>query len=470
MMRSLSRYLLVGTGLALAAGCPGREVSRVDPNQAKEQQTKIPVSVNRDIDILFVVDDSGSMRQEQEALSQNFPRFIEVLEGIEGGLPNVHIGVISSNVGTGPVGGGGEACSGNGDNGILQVAAACPALTDGKRYIVDTLTNAETGQREFNYSGDLATQFSCMAQLGTTGCGFEQHLESMKRALSNNSENAGFLRDDAFLAVIFIQDEDDCSAKDRMVFDPSQDGRDEPLGELSSFRCFEFGTVCEPADERTLGPRQNCEPDEGSQYMESINAYIDYLKGLKSDPSKVIVAAITGDEEPVVVGIDPERDELWAEPVCVVCPDGSGSGCSLDANDPGGALVSAAPAVRMRSFLDAFPQRSTWQNICTYENGQVDFSGALTQIAVLLKTVVGNPCIEGNLVMPIECSVSDVRNLGQDNQEEFPIPSCADSGPPCWDLVADDSCNTETGLSLEIDRGGSDPPSDTTVVARCLAE
>ena len=32
------------------------------------------------IDILFVVDDSGSMQQEQDNLADNFPKFIEVLE------------------------------------------------------------------------------------------------------------------------------------------------------------------------------------------------------------------------------------------------------------------------------------------------------------------------------------------------------------------------------------------------------
>ena len=43
----------------------------------------------------------------------------------------------------------------------------------------------------------------------------------MKRALDgSNPENEGFLRDDAFLAVIFVADEDDCSAFSRGVFDP----------------------------------------------------------------------------------------------------------------------------------------------------------------------------------------------------------------------------------------------------------
>ena len=43
-----------------------------------------------------------------------------------------------------------------------------------------------------------------------------------------------------------------------------------------------------------------------------------YLRSLKSDPGKLIVAAITGNDEPVAEGIDPEKDELWdPEAICV---------------------------------------------------------------------------------------------------------------------------------------------------------
>ena len=486
-MRMVSRSLLLPMfvlGLPVLSGCPDRDVSAVDPNQSKEQQKEIPVSLNRNIDILFMVDNSGSMRQEQESLGNNFPRFIEVLESIEGGLPNIHLGVISSNVGTAPTNGGGDSCIGQGDNGNLLLKDGCPALTDGGLFIKDVVTDEETGTRSFNYSGDLAAQFSCMAQLGTAGCGFEQHLESMKRALDpSNSTNNGFVRDDAFLAVIFLQDEDDCSTTTagREMFDPSQDDRDAPLGELSSFRCFEFGTTCEPANERDFGPRDNCTPgDDDTDYMEPTDAYVDFIKGLKNDPSKVIVAGIMGDRENadgvVVVGEDQSKTppELWVEPVCVVCPGGASSGCPLDPNDPDGALVAAAPSVRMRAFLDAFPQRSTWQNICNYDPAvnDVNLSGALVQIATLLKKVIGSPCLEGNLAMPLDCRVSDVANLNQDNQEEFPIPSCDDSGPPCWQTMENRAqCpDTDTGLVIEIDRGGSAPPDNTTVVVRCLVE
>ncbi len=483
-MRMGRRFVLLSPGLMLAlgalTGCPSRDVSAVDPAPSKEQQKEIPVNLNRDIDILWVIDDSGSMAQEQASLARNFPEFARVLEGIEGGLPNIHMAVVSSDVGTAPHDSTPE-CQGDGDDGQFQVGP-CP-LIDGSTFISDVVNEDDVTQRVKNYNGDLAAQFSCMAELGTDGCGFEQHFESMKRALENGQGN-GFLRENAFLAVIFIQDEDDCSASDGEIFNPDNDlnDRGSPLGELSSFRCFEFGTTCEPADERTTGPRDNCEPSDDSPYIAPVSDYVAFLQGLKEDPTDVIVAAITGPTGPVVVAEDPDKDELWVPPACVVCNDGAASCEAAVRSQATDALVAAAPGVRMSSLLESFPGRSTFQNICTYDPdiNDVDLSGGLVQIAELVKRVVGNPCIEGKLAdsdptaggTQVDCRVSDVSNLGEDDQEEFPVPPCDAGGTPCFNLVEDGSCGTETNIALEIDRGDppQDPPPDTTVVARCLVE
>src|SRR6185295_20144497 len=71
----------------------------------------------------------------------------------------------------------------------------------------------------------------------------------------------------------------------------------------------------------------------------------------------------------------------------------------------------ADPAIRLRFFLDQFPNRSTFAPIC-----QRDLSGGLQQIGELLKTVIGDPCIEGQLKVfgtpdkpQYECAVSTVR-------------------------------------------------------------
>lgn len=455
ILTSLLAPALVVTTLTLA-GCPDREVARVDPRQNREQQKEIPVQINRNIDILFVVDDSGSMRDEQESLADNFIRFTNVLNNIEGGLPNVHIGVVSTNVGAGANGITG--CNGSGDNGTLQNApsGACP--TPGPELFIKDIAN-EDGSRTTNYTGELAEVFSCIAKLGDTGCGFEQPLESMRRALNgSNLQNEGFLRKDAFLAVIIITDEDDCSVDNLDMFnsDPAQDTLDSALGPLTSFRCFEFGVQCEPDTPRSAGPRQNCTTRENSEYMHDISEYADFLKGLKEDPAQVIVAGIIGVPTPVVVGTKDNEPTLDAS--CRVGP-------------PGDANAEADPAIRLQAFLESFPNRNTSTTICNE-----DLSDALTVIADLLAKVIGNPCIEGDLKLTDgepTCTVADVRFLNQDGQEESVIPRCdaSMSNLPCYRYETDtEQCAaTETQLTLVVERGTADVPTQTTVVARCEA-
>ncbi|MFH2008695.1 MAG: hypothetical protein ABI333_19060 [bacterium] len=70
-----------------------------------------------------------------------------------------------------------------------------------------------------NYTSDtLQEVFSCMADRGTGGCGYEQPLEAMHRALDDHPDNVGFVRDNAYLTVVSVTDEDDCSAANPGVF------------------------------------------------------------------------------------------------------------------------------------------------------------------------------------------------------------------------------------------------------------
>lgn len=463
-MRIVSSFLataLLATAATSFFACTDREVARVDPRQNREQEKEIPVEINRDLDILFVIDNSNSMRDEQVSLAANFDNFINVLNNIDGGLPNVHIGVVSTDLGAGPYNITG--CTGNGDNGVLQNAAVgtagCPVPSD--LWIKDI--GDEMGNRTKNYTGGLAETFSCIAQLGVSGCGFEQPLESMLLALQNTSgQNTGFLRDDAFLAVIVITDEDDCSAKDPSIFnsDMSLDNISSELGFLSSFRCFEFGVTCDPDSPRSAGPRQDCVAQEGSNYMHDVSRYTDFLTNLKDDPGKVIVAGIRGPGNNVTVALREGEPKLAPS-----CCTGAGV-CDINTMDG-----KADPAVRLDSFLAAFPNRNTATSICN-EN----LSDALTVIATLLAEVIGNPCIGGDLALTDgqpECTVADVTKLNQDGQSEAIMAACNDArtNVPCYhfDIDAANCSTTPTQLALIIERGSSNPPPDTTVVARCVA-
>jgi hypothetical protein len=454
-----------------ASGCitSTSEITDTGPDPATFEA--LPLTITRELDVLFVVDDSGSMRQEQAALASGFDRFTELLEDAEGRLPGLHIGVASSNVGTGPEGSGGEQCAGQGDDGVLRVPEACPVLTDGSRFIRDVA--GAGGARDINYTGTLAEQFSCMAQLGTAGCGFEQHFESMKRALSGQVLNGDFLRPEASLAVLFVADEDDCSATDRGLFDASQDDRASELGEFSSFRCFEFGVECAPVDggERVVGPRTDCVPEEGSRYLASVSSYVEFLRGLKADPDRIFVSTITGDPGPVAVMEDPERDptELMVAPTCTICPGGAASGC--ETRD---ALVSAAPAIRMQALVDAFGAAGHRQDICSYDpaTDSLDFGAALAGVAEKLAPRIATSCLSA---IPLDtdddaagtqaaCQLVEIADGA-----ELAIPACdaAVATLPCFRLRDNPDQCPATGLALAIDRGDAPPAPGAVLSLRC---
>ncbi|HEU5054996.1 MAG TPA: hypothetical protein VFU21_00665, partial [Kofleriaceae bacterium] len=329
------------------------------------------------------------------------------------------------------------------------------------------------GEREVNYAGTLAEQFGCMAQLGVQGCGFEQHFESMRRALDGREGNEGFLRPAASLAVLFVADEDDCSAHDRTIFDPSMDDRESVLGELSSFRCFEFGVECAPVTggERAIGSRQDCAPEDDSPYIEPVSRYVEFLRGLKSDPETVFVAAITGDTGPVEVAEDASKTppELMVAPTCTICPGGA-AGCA-DSE----ALVSAAPAVRMQAMIDAFGGGGHRQDICAYDpaTDSLDFGAALAGVAERLGPRLATECLD---VQPLDADPAaagvqaDCELVEAAGASEVSLPACDADGAntPCFRLrESPDQCPA-SGLALAIDRGQAPPPTAPVHSLRCV--
>jgi hypothetical protein len=485
MRNAVTTTSLLGLAtLGLLAGCPDRTISEVSPEQGRVEFKDIPVNINRRIDVLFVIDNSPSMLDKQNNLKSNFPNFINVLNTIQGGLPDVHLGVVTSDMGTkgaedstaGPgIGSGPGACAGTGDSGNLQ--------TNGSSLVMGTFINDQSngdGTRTSNYVGDLPSAFSSIASVGVDGCGFEQHLESAKRALNSNSFNSGFMRPEAYLALIFIQDEDDCSLAHSSLL-----ANDSSLGPLQSFRCNRYGHVCDPdgntPDEmNNVGPKGvvngvsgvGCSSNENGQYLTKVGDYVSFFKGLKSEPSNVIVAGIAGPATPYEVELRPPPG--GGDPIRAVAHS-----CSYVGSD--NSTQVADPSTRLLEFLAQFPNRNTIHTNCT-----PDLSPALTQIAQLLRTVIGSPCIEGNLadVDPntpgdqYDCSVSDVHNFGQADQDETILPQCnnltdpenAATNKPCWAIVPDPvNCMTSPNLTLKVFRE-TNPPTDTHVVSYCVTK
>lgn len=487
----MRRAALASSSLSLAAigllaGCPDRSISEVDPAQGRVEAKDIPINVNRQVDILFLIDDSPSMGDKQINLAANFPNFIKVLKTIPGGLPDVHIAVVTSDLGSkgadgviapgiGSIGAGG--CSGAGKAGEMQLFGA--QVTGGK-YISDVidpdpLKPPGTRIRNYTFVNDdsLSTTFSQMAKAGAGGCGFEQHLEAMKQALRQdppNPVNAGFLRPEAYLAVVFIADEDDCSMSDtKTMLGPESTA----LGAPQSFRCTRFGVVCDtngstPTAMNQIGPKDRCHPSDSEQYLTKVSGYVDFLKSLKSDPKKVIVAGVMGASSPVVT-------ELRLPPKGASQIPALAHSCTYIGGD--GKPEVADPPIRIKFFLDQFPNRSTFAPIC-----QQDLSGGLQQIGDLLKTVIGDPCIEGKLadVDPktpgpqYDCSVSQVTPM----QPELLMPKCTPedasaTNQPCWHISTDlANCPNADHFTLKIEKDKANPPlpTDTHVIANCVTE
>ena len=141
------------------------------------------------------------------------------LESLPEGLPNVHIGVVSSDLGAGRSSTRRRGAAARRRRRPLpercRARWAEPAAPYPKP---EPVPHRHIGSKH-NYAGDIADAFSCIAALGTGGCGFEHQLASVRHALGGDAdgvppENQGFLRDDALLAIVLITDEDDCSAPD----------------------------------------------------------------------------------------------------------------------------------------------------------------------------------------------------------------------------------------------------------------
>lgn len=139
----------------------------------------------RNVDVVFVVDNSTGMEEHNVKLRNTIPGLVNSLLGQ--GL-NLHIAVVTSSMGG--------------------------ANPNGGRFI---------GSPKYftSASGNLASQLSSrLSQVGNDGSDLERGLDSLMSVLDPNyraGEGAGFLRDDALLAIISLSSEDDKSSSSSSV-------------------------------------------------------------------------------------------------------------------------------------------------------------------------------------------------------------------------------------------------------------
>jgi hypothetical protein len=261
-------------GSIVGVACVDRELVKVPPAVQSGVTVRIVTSPAADVDLLVLVDNSNSMREEQANLTANFGSLVRSLvdppdedgDGFPDWNPaeSLHVGVISSDMGTSgyPI----TTCDDaeRGDDGVLQ------SLPSTKLEGCDPTYPSFLTFEQGDDAAAFASDFECVATLGTGGCGFEQQLGAMEKAITVHSAdgaaNDGFLRPEAILAILLVTDEEDCTISDPTIF-----GDDDSLG-LLNLRCFENPEMVRPV-------------------AEFVNAAIQTKAG---HPERLVVAAIAG--------------------------------------------------------------------------------------------------------------------------------------------------------------------------------
>ncbi len=89
------KRLLIAIAIANSAACNQHPVAKYTPNTLVEFQMPTPIEASGKLDVLWVIDNSGSMCQEQAALRDNFDRFVERLDDA---VVDFHIGVTTTHL------------------------------------------------------------------------------------------------------------------------------------------------------------------------------------------------------------------------------------------------------------------------------------------------------------------------------------------------------------------------------------
>ena len=201
-----------------------------------------PEPTQRAVDILFVVDNSGSMGEEQGKLATGIESLIAVLDAANPPV-DYRIAVTTTDngnpwcIGTGPEAGNLRATSCrsrpaefvfNGASPVDAFDEACGSLCALETLGLDEpWVDVERSTGTTNVPGDAVLDtLRCMLPQGIDGCGFESQLESMRKALIRSETPSdmayGFLRPGALPAVMLITDEADCSydAEHESIFLP----------------------------------------------------------------------------------------------------------------------------------------------------------------------------------------------------------------------------------------------------------
>lgn len=355
-MRKSALFAVVTCALGglVLGGCLERRSSPIGPNVGYGQGITVGGRGVNAVEVLFVIDNSGSMSQEQENLAVQIPALVRDLasppdrdgDGDADWNPAelLRIGIITTDVGTGVTSISGSHCGLGGDDGRL-----------------------EGGVFEWR-AGDDPDAFAASVEgvvrgLGIDGCAFEQPLEAAARAIAHAPET-GFPSDDGLLAVIVVTDEEDCSVADDDTF----------------FGAAPSGTY-------------NVHCTRNRDLLTPVSTLLAQIRGSRGDDQLVFAAiaglprGLTGDETPAALlahrdmqhaEVDLEPEGLQPRQVCEFLSPTMGT-----------SLGKAQPARRLVELAGLLPEgESVLTTICTD-----DFGPAIERIAGRIGRRVPGVCL-----------------------------------------------------------------------------
>lgn len=519
MIRALfgrhSRYLRWALLLFLAPftwwACIGHPLTQPVPQPEQETDLYISVAPVRQLDLVFMIDNSPSMAPKQEKLKVQFPKLIDALKSPgDGSLPDLRVAIIDSDLGTsgaysmgscGPNPANDNSLFGDLGRFMMPNASGC-GVTDGSAQWLEYQSGAGV-----NFVGDVSAVFACLASgLGTLGCGFEQQLEAYEVAFTGryNPTQGSMLRAGAHLGLVFLSDEDDCSAS-------GQDGlygdKAAARGESASLRCATRAHQCGgknlsstapgyPATTSFEASLDSCaartdtcaNPFDGTgstdtsvpttcSPLRSMKKLATNLKTLKEHASEqLLVSGIFGwplDGTPAVYKVAPVPNPNTADTfhptvfdVWPVCYDPNHPPVNPDpatGYDLAAAGYGATPGLRMSAFIDEFAGNGSKFSIC-----QPDYSAAMAQIGAAIAKKMHNQCVPTSFTQASQCSASYESPDG--TTRAIPVCDASESVVPCYTLVPDQNTCPGDNYLVHLNRGlaAADPvPAGTWLIFTC---
>jgi len=368
-------------------GCLERKSAPVGPNVGYGQEVQIGQGGVSAVDVLFVIDNSGSMAQEQDNLAVQIPSLVRDLasppDDDGDGSPDwnaaeeLRIGIVTTDTGTGSLTVDGSGCVAGGDGGALQGGVFTWREGDDPDAFAEGVRAAVAG-------------------LGTSGCPWEQPLEAAARAIERAGET-GFPREDGLLALIVVTDEEDCSVDDDDAF-------------FSSMTASSYNVFC----------------GRNAASLTTVPELLERIRGDR-DENELIYAAIAG--VPVDVAPDADPASLLARSDMQFREGG-------DPRSPRAAAVCgsdddlgrADPARRLVEMAGYVPS-SVLTTICTD-----DFGPAIAEIGARIGSQIPGVCLVRELPIslgervPCEVSVQLPAGRGCDSMPGYAYLEPGDDG------------------------------------------